>query len=549
MKYTVVDLETSGLDFNRETILIEGIGNKQYVTQYGYCYTLPEACTGHNLKFDIKFLNAKIRDNRWTSRYRFDTMLAASVLINRPESLALDSVAKHYLRLESWKDETNKYFKQKKWWEDAKKLAAVADRNAKDLQATALLTDRLIIELEREGSTEFFFKKIMPAARLLTDVEMRGMAIDLKQTENLLNRYRITSGFKVHKLNGWAGKEINWNSPKQILDALKSKNLNPVGYVYDHGTRIEKASSSADALSRLPASPEVDMLREYKKEVKIIAFLEDWLVREYSGRIYPTFNLANTRTGRLSCSEPNLQQVPRDKQIRSLFIAPPGKVLGVIDMAQIEVRVVAHFSQDPTLIAMFNESLDFYGLIAQRVLGYKGAANDLKKENPKLREIAKTIGLSILYGIGSEKLSNSVEAKTGEVLGRDRCKKIIRDYFEGFPGLRKFKDEVARLADVGHVFTTPFGRKFKFSPDEVYMKGVNTLCQSTASDAVLFSQLAFVDDPRGKLVSLVHDEVIYELEPTTAEEFMHDLEKGMCTQPLKVPLKAEWKIGNSWGIK
>src|ERR1700679_2739141 len=178
MKYVAIDVETTGLSFKKDKLLGIGIKDRYYVEPSEGVpadYLLP--ATAHNGKFEAKFLRANDLPFDW----QFDTLLASSILINRPKDLDLASVAQHYLGMESWKSDTNKLFKKKNWVQlleaDPLLQKALADRNVYDLKATTALTEVLLHQLEKEGMTSFFFEKLMPAARLLADVEYRGMRI------------------------------------------------------------------------------------------------------------------------------------------------------------------------------------------------------------------------------------------------------------------------------------------------------------------------------------------------------------------------------------
>ena len=216
MKYTAVDLETTGLSFKKDRILGIGVGSQYYTTNIPL---LNEKYTAHNHKFEKKFLRAAGID----IDIGFDTLLASSILIDRPKDLDLASVAQHYLGMESWKSDTDKLFKKKNWVELLEKSPelqeALAQRNIYDLKATTQLTEVLLHRLEKEGMTDFFFKKLMPAARLLADVEYRGMRIDVEATKQKLLDSTYKESHMRHRLQLWLG-DINLDSPTQLKKAL-----------------------------------------------------------------------------------------------------------------------------------------------------------------------------------------------------------------------------------------------------------------------------------------------------------------------------------------
>lgn len=529
-----IDIETTGLDHNRDTIIGFGIGDHFYPDGAGA--TLPETACYHNGKFDLKFLR-KFWHNQ--PPYTFDTMLAASVLINRPESLSLDSLAAHYLGVTSWKSL------------DRKKMASyplheVGQYCIKDVHYTEQLADKLCTMLYSENTMPFFIRQVMPAARMLLDVECRGMRIDVERARKELRNIRIELIGVTRSIWKHFGRPIMLTSPKRVVKAMQALGITPT--CYDYKKREIVVSTRDEALQQL-THPVAKLLMKHRELSKLKGYLNGWLSDHFEGRIFPTYNMASTRTGRLSCSNPNLQQVPRDKAIRSLFIPSSGKVFVIGDFAQIEPRVAAHYSGDKALRSVFTSKQDLYGSIAVRVLGATCEANEVKDKFPELRRLAKVIGLSILYGIGAKKLSNFIRLQAGLNISEKQAKTYISDYFNAYPGLRTLRDRVdLEVAEKGYV-TNYFGRKVKIDPVRVFSTGVNSLIQSTASDACLFSQLQLASDPKAALIAIVHDEVIYEVDPEYAQEFGRKLEQTMTNQGFDCPLTLDWKVCDNWGEK
>jgi DNA polymerase-1 len=542
MKLKGVDIETTGLSFNRDKIILTGVG-QGYKTQ-GDTFAIPEAIVGHNFKFDAKFLTRDLphgqRDDRWFKSYAFDTMLAASCLIDRPEKLSLDSCAKHYLNIDTWKSLDRKKM-------TSYPIAEIAEYCLKDVAVTEQLADKLRIRLVEQGSLKFFEENLMPAARMLAQVEYRGMLIDVPATEQKLANLIAELNSITDLLNSMAGKEVNWRSYQQVLAVLKSQNINPTCYDFVKRTIVE--STRDEALQPHKAHPIVEKILKHRELSKLGGYLKGWLEEQYEGRIHTTYNMANTRTGRLSSSGPNLQQVPRDKSIRGLFIPSDGKVFVIADYPQIEPRFAAHYSQDQALLDVFKNREDFYGSIAVRVLGVKCLPNEVKLHHPQMRQVAKVIGLSILYGIGTKKLSDFIKLQTGQIFSQAQCKSIIDDYFRAYPGLLELRKYVEKKVNHNGILTNHYGRKMQISPLDVFAQGVNSLIQSSASDACLFSQLKFVDHPHAKLVAIVHDEVVYEVTPEHADAFGKELCAHMSNIGISCPIEMEYSVGKSWGDK
>lgn len=542
-----VDIETTGLSFMKDRILGVGYGTEYLPPSTQY----PGALTAQNMKFEYRFFKkAGVKAD-----IQFDTMLAASLLIDRPESLDLASLAEHYLGWESWKGATDKLFKKKNWVQlleaDPEMQKALKERNIYDLKATAALTEVLLKKLEEEGMSDFYFKRLHPAAKMMAECEYRGMGIDIGATQMHLAELVIKIADLETTLKDWLG-QINLNSPVQLKKALKGKGYNL--FIYDFKKKQTVESTGVDALERLLPNPQIEKLLEYRGAQKLKGYLEGWLEEHVDGRLYGSFNLASTRTGRLSSSNPNLQQVPRNKEIRSLFVPTKGKVFVIADYGQIEPRVAVHYSGEESLKALFEAEQDFYGDIAVKVLGVQCTPNEVKKLYPKERFLAKQIGLSILYGIGADKLSTMIKKGCGQEISAADCKIIIRNYFKAYPQFLKFREYVIGKIEKREILKTVYGRQFKIEPRKAFSTGINTIIQSTASDACLFSQLSIEkrlkdEGLEAELIALVHDECIFETAPENAERVGKIIEEVLISQPFNCPLKVDWAIGDSWGSK
>lgn len=534
-----VDVETTGLDFNRDQIL--GIGYGDESSQH-YGKTLPRDIREgvmQNGKFDYKFLKKAGFD----ISLEFDTMLAAAILLDKPHSLGLASLSSYYLGLPNWKNDVNHGDM------GSMESAIVAEYCKRDVRSTAQLAAVLRERLIAENSFKFFTSYLMPAARMLAKCEYRGFSFDTitaaKKMEEIDGQIKVTETYLKAILG-----DINFRSPKQLISSLRKCGFNPTKYDYKKKERV--SSTNEEALQALPKGPLTDNLLRHRELTKLLGYIEGWLGVVYNGRIYPTYNMDIARTGRLSCSNPNLQQVPRDGSIRRLFTSDVGKRLIIADYAQIEPRVAAHYSGDTNLQTIFINEIDFYGSIAQRVLGVDCEANEVKSKYPALRAVAKEIGLSILYGIGPAKLRDRIRNGTGRDYGLGDCQSIIDDYFRAYPGLLKLRKEVDKIAtqrarmDGYSYVTNYFGRKVLLDPRKIYSQGVNSLIQSTASDICMFTQL---NVSGGELTAIVHDEIIYNAAPENAESFVKHLTEQATNIKLNVPLKLETVIGDTWADK
>jgi len=552
----LLDLETTGLSFKKDRIL--GVG-----TDTGFHTNLDEVkkelqenneLVGQNIKFDIKFLRAQGIE----CKAGFDTMLAASLLPDRPEKLDLETLALHYIpHQEKWKHTVNR---KKLEDSDTKSLAEYC---LTDVKVTKELADRVFDRLDKHNLLGFYMSLLNPAYNMLIDMEERGMRIDVNRLPHMIQSFdlqlsEITE--RIHKII----PGVNVASPKQLQPALNSLGLFPSTYVKKYGDH--RPSTSYDALEALLPNPLIEDILMFRSITKLKGYIKSWSEEHVNGYLHPSFNMASTRTGRLSCSDPNLQQVPRDKRIRSLFIPSEGYTFIIADYAQIEPRIAAHYSQDEALLDVFNKGQDLYGTIARDILGVTCEPNEVKIKHPELRAVAKEVALSILYGIGPRKLRESIKIGSGIVYSEDQCAQFIRTYFEKYQGLKGLRDHVEHMIRMrdnvvfkdGRAYAgtirNHFGRKNLIVIEDAYLTGVNTLIQSSASDAMLFGACKLYAELKEKgidarPVALVHDEIILECKPeyvNIVKELMNEI---LTNQGFTVPLKLDIAVGNSWAEK
>lgn len=558
-----IDLETTGLSFKKDKIVCLGaqIGHSKiylhrddFRDEIAFRIAIREALsdsiskgaelTFHNSKFDMKFLWSLLgKDNLVISH---DTMIMAYVLAQRPIRLSLDSLASYYLGLPSWKDD----FDLDTIFQDKELLKAYCQT---DVETTLKLADLLEERLRKENRWDFYVK-LMHACNTILDVEFTGILLDKDESYKLIDELKeelekVDSELKV------IYPKVNWNSPKQVIKLFEERGLNVI-----HPLTKKKSSDIKVIKQNLEKEPSLSKIVQFKEVKKKIGSIESYLTEHSDnwGIINPNFNLASTSTGRLSSSGPNLQQVDKDPRIRSLFRAAAGREFVIGDMAQIEVRMAAHYSKDPTLIKMFNDELDFYGTIAVGVLKVNCHPNEVKKKFPKMRDVAKVIGLSILYGTGANRLRNEIKQSTGIDYSIDEIRNIIKNYFETFPKLQDLRQGVDKVLNERGYILNLMGRPVDVKPADIYMTGVNALLQSSASDLLLFKQEEVIqkleEDTNSHLLALIHDEVIYETMLGQGErvkkiltDVMENNKIGDVT--LRVPLKFGCNIGPNWSIK
>lgn len=562
-RFLAVDIETNSLDWLTGKILSIGFSDKYYFCEaeqgpdfiklagdYLAAKSIENMIVWQNGSFDVKFLWA---NGVVECENQFDTMIAAYLLTDRPIRLGLDSLASYYLGLGSWKED----FKSGAALEDPELLKLYC---LKDAEVTCQLASVLETKLHEEGKYEFF-QQLMEARRMLTRAEYRGVKFDTDANTALIARLNKVlvrqmrnlnkAGAEVAKLCPLVKKgEFNWSSPKQVLWLLKHLGLRTINPL----TKKESADITVLEMNKYK-HPLITSLMGMRGTKKLISTLEGYNeALRVDGALHPGMNCTNTRTGRLSSSgDLNFQQVDKRPWVRNLFRARPGHKFVIADLAQIEVRMAAHYSKDPILVQTFKENLDFYGNIACQILGANCSPNEVKRKYPEKRQVAKVIGLSVLYSIGCNKLASTIRNDGGiRDFGPNDARKVIDDYFTKFAGLKTLQSNVHKAVDQKGHLVNLLGRKVDVSPDEAYMTAVNSLLQSSASDYLLFKAVEFMQtaDNSTYLLGLIHDEILIEVPEQRAEVEAKRLKALLEQAPsLRVPIIAEVVIGDTWSCK
>jgi len=519
----------------------------------------------HGGKYDLKvFARHKVRGARLDD----DTMIMASLLPF--EERGLEYLSMEVLGEEPWKI---------KWGKETPSIEKVKEHCFRDVENTERLYEELRARLEHEGLLDYYYKYAMPFNRLLTKIEYDGIRIDkekaagmaqdlddsIKDTEEMLRRdyAEAIEGTEIATYTAYLGKwkrpetqeakkklfqGVNFNSPIQMLALLHDIGLDP--------RNIDgKPTTDTRALTELVGQhPFIKDFLGYRKRVKLLQFLEAWPKFMVGERLYFCLNQHVTATGRLSGSDPNLQQVPRrDKEwgdkFRSLFLPDEGEILSVCDYGQIEMRIAAHYSQDPVLIKAVKEGIDYYGLIATRVLGLDCHPNSVKELHSDVRDVAKVIGLGhALYGMGVTKLAQTIGCTESE------ASDYAASFREELPVLSQYKYSLAAKAKAQGSLTGLFGRKLWFDEETPMHVPFNHLVQNAASDLNCFTQLQITKALKGiaNLKLLVHDEVLYSHRRGDKDVVANCLRKHMVDQfktKLSVPLDIDISTGENWSCK
>ncbi len=595
-QWVAIDTETTGLSFKKDSLLCVALcyGEKGSALQSYNSNELKCAATHlqrlkddgakfifHNGKFDVKFIKEHLGVSL---RIDADTQYAAPLLSERPANNSLDSLTSFFLGVSGWKDDISRKNLRDR---DPKQVALYCKTDAR---YTYRLWEQLKERMREEGILKFYVEKLIPIINLLAEVEYQGICINLlkvkesatklyEQREILEKKLRVSlepfvSMYEkkllmesVSKLKNpgenatparqlrYATKlaerkanppKLNLASPKQVLWILKD------GLGLHCEDKKGKQSVAEHVLKDMYHEHEAiaDLLKLREVE-KYISFLEGWEQDAVNSKLFTSYNVDVTKTGRLSSSNPNLQQVPKSDLMRSLFIPEEGRVFIIADYAQIEPRIAACYSKDKTLLNVFRDNLDFYGMIAVQLLNADCHPNEVKEKFPELRKAAKEVGLSILYGIGPYKLAYRIKHATGISYSLEETREIIDNYFQAYPGLVELGKAAVKEYIRHKRLDNLIGRPL-YPEDAAAHKVVNMLIQSSASDLCLVSQVKMQEEIKkyeldARLKLIIHDEVVYEVAKKDADKFNEVLKETMTKCKLNVPLVVELRKNNNWG--
>ena len=418
----------------------------------------------------------------------------------------------------------------------------------------AALRVALLAKLERDGLLPLFNDIEMPVAHVLDEMEECGIAVDAGALKSISKEFGDEAAKLERECFELARREFNLNSPIQLRDVLFNHLKLTV-----KGLKKTKSgySTDVDTLEKLATvHPMPRKLMEYRSVTKLKSTYSDALgeLVDKNGRIHTTFHQALTATGRLSSSDPNLQNIPTrtedGQRIRRAFVAEKGHVLLSADYSQIDLRVLAHLSKDPTLTSAFRSGEDIHVRTAVELLGVTP-----DKVDANARRIAKVINFGIIYGMGPSRLAGELGIPLGE------ASSYIRRYFERLEGVRTFIDEtLAKARETGFV-ATMYGRR-RYLPELRSPEGgaraqaeriaVNTPIQGTAADLIKVAMIRLASelkrrDLKARMLLQVHDELLIEVKSQALDE-VKLIAKGEMERAaeLFVPLKADLKWGPNW---
>lgn len=584
---------------------------------------------GHNLKFDMHVINRvgihiKTKDI-------FDTMIASWLCDeNTPNGLKENSAEKLGIDQTHFKEVTQNVpaeFKKQhglkansKATFDMTLIEESAPYALDDAYFTFILYQIFLEELEEQNMDKIYFKVYVPFIRTIFDMERRGVTVDKKRLQEMNDEIQEDLEDLEYQLTELAGVEVSFSSSQQLAELLfgyrkKNKdgsegkvNENIIAHSFNFRVLSTTPSgapqTSSEVFWKLSKMEFKDkrkregvefckLMMEYKKLEKLhSAFIKGLTVQLYDdGKAHPSFNIIGTDSGRLSCSNPNLQQLPKaneeDKyQIRSLFIGSVDEKTGkrkkiiALDFSNLEMRVLAHFSEDKNLLEMFLNGSDTHGSTAVNMFELDCTPEEVKKKYPHLRQAAKVLNFLLMYGGGASTLYEQLKSDHGHPVdlgdkaylqtykaknGLEVAQIYIDKYFDTYSGVSKFIRNQKRFAHKhGYVYTLL--RRKRRLPDinshdfktQAYCErlSVNSAVQGSAADITMSAQNRVASDPwfdehRVNMLLQVHDELVFECPEEYVDECITRVQSYMShpfgdNVELNLPLKADADFGDSY---
>ena len=494
----------------------------------------------HNLKFNFIVLwrhKVEIKGNN------FDTMIAAYLLNPSSENYNLRNIFWEYL----------KYLKNNENMEGKKDEIISIEDACEKAQNILKLKDVLEEKMEEKKLISLFRKIEIPLVKILGNMEINGIKVNIDFLKEMSQQVNTRIGELKKTIYNLSGTEFNINSPKQLSVILFERLKLPV---------IKKTktgySTNADVLNTLaPQHKVVSFILEYRELEKLKNTYIDklpFLVNTKTNRIHTSFHQTVTSTGRLSSSEPNLQNIPvrteMGREIRKAFIAEEGFILLSADYSQVELRILAHLSQDESLLNAFKNDEDIHAHTASGIFGI-----DQNIISEQMRRMAKVINFGIIYGMSSYGLARNLG------VGREEAEKYINNYFFRYQGVKKYIErEKEEARKKGYVVTLLNRRRYLEginSKDKNIREfneriAINAPIQGSAADLIKLAMIK-IDESfkkerfKSRLLLQIHDELIFEIYQTELEKAKSIIKEIMeHSLELSVPIKVNLKTGNNW---
>jgi DNA polymerase-1 len=417
------------------------------------------------------------------------------------------------------------------------------------------ITQDLILKLKELDLEKVYFELELPLTSVLARMELRGIKIDLKALEEFKKKVKEKNDMLLEEIYNLAGERFNPNSPIQLREILFKKLKLPTKGLAKT-SKGEISTQESELLKIIHLHPIIEKILAYRETNKLLTTYTDSLLQSYNlqtKRIYTTFNQTGTSTGRIASENPNLQNLPLEGELahylRKCFVAEDGYIFLKADYSQIELRLLAHLSQDENLISAFKNNLDLHSQTAKMIFG---------EETPETRRKAKIINFGITYGITARGLAQRLQIPVSE------ANKLIERFFYFYPGVKKLKEELIEFAKIYGYVQTLFGRK-RFIPEINYQSyqertmaeriAINMPIQGLAADLlkkaiILIDEEIYQRNLPAYLVLTIHDELIFEVKKEVKEEMRGIIKERMeKVFALNVPLEVNLTEGENLSSK
>lgn len=487
--------------------------------------------------------------------YQFDTMLESYVLNSTASRHDMDSLSNFYLNYKpvAYEEVAGKGAKQISFAEVD--LDTATRYAAEDADVTLRLHQTLHPRLEAEPKLLGIFKDIeMPLVPVLRRMERNGILIDAELLKQQTHDMRTRMSALVERAYELVGHRFSLDSPKQLQAVLYDELKLPVLAKTPSG----QPSTNEDAISDLAEHHELPrLILDYRGLAKLVSTYTDKLpgqINPDTKRVHTSFHQAIAQTGRLSSTDPNLQNIPirteDGRRIRKAFIAPPGWKIVAADYSQIELRIMAHLSEDEGLLRAFREGIDVHRATAAEVFGIEP-----DEVTGQQRRAAKAINFGLMYGMGAFGLARQLD------IGRKEANDYISRYFSRYPGVRTFMDTIREKAKSQGYVETVFGRRLYLN--EIHSRNaglragaeraaINAPMQGTAADIIKRAMLvidAWLTDKQdcARMLLQVHDELVFEIREDQVDTLKPGLIERMdAAAQLLVPLEVDVGVGENW---
>jgi DNA polymerase-1 len=502
---------------------------------------------GHNIKYDMIILK---QDGINIKGVLFDTMIAAYLLNPNKPTHSLEEVGLEYL---SYRKKTFTEVLKKRSSFSEVPLEEAAPYACDDAHLSLSLKEVLFTKLKEDDLDNLYFTIEMPLIYVLAELEMVGVKVDLDKLQEISKELERELEGITRRIYFLAGEEFNINSPKQLSRVL----FHSLGFQPGKKTKTG-FSTGMVVLEELAETHELPReVLNYRGLTKLKTTYIDvlpHLINPKTGRIHTSFNQTVTSTGRLSSSEPNLQNIPVKgewgRRMRETFIAEEGNLLLSADYSQVELRLLAHLSCDEGLIDAFRDNLDVHSRTASEIFNVP-----LERVTSEMRRIAKTVNFGVIYGISPFGLSETLS------ISREEAKKYIEQYFKRHPGVKAYIGKSLDDARNKGCVSTLFGRKRAVpelrSKNAIVRQlgerlAINSPIQGTAADIIKIAMINIgkelkENNLRGRMILQVHDELLFELPANEVDTLRRVVQQEMeGVIALAVPLKVEIYYGKNW---